>query len=333
VAATYLVTGAAGFIGARFVESCAARGISVVSVDRESHFRTRPEHADVRFGVILDRDRLGHAPLPELSAIVHLGACTDTTQTDAEYLERQNVASSKLVWGIARERGIPFVYASSAATYGAGEHGFDDDEAKIARLRPLNPYGDSKQRFDLWALGEDSRGAAPPAWCGFKLFNVYGFGERHKRAMASVMLQAYDQIGRHGGVSLFRSHREGIADGEQRRDFVYVEDAVEALHFAAARPIPRGIFNLGSGRARSFLDLARAVFRAIGREPRIRFVDTPAHIREHYQYFTEARLERLRAQGFTRPFTPLEEGVARSIDRLDRAAGAPLVREHLLGQT
>ncbi|MCU0669522.1 MAG: ADP-glyceromanno-heptose 6-epimerase [Myxococcota bacterium] len=319
MSAPILVTGAAGFIGARFVESCAARGLDVVSVDRAAHFVERPEHAGVAFGRIVDRDAL-FAWLadgaPRLAGIVHLGACTDTTQLDVAYLERVNVDYSKRLWRFACERAVPFVYASSAATYGDGAHGYDDDESRVDALVPLNPYGDSKQRFDRFALAEAGRGAAPPVWSGFKFFNVYGFGERHKGRMASVVLHAFDQIRATGRVRLFRSHRGGIADGEQKRDFVAVEDVVDALHFALAMPLARGLYNLGTGSARTFLDLAHATFAALGRAPTIDFVDTPAELRARYQYFTEARMQKLRAAGWSHPATPLEAGVARSVARL-----------------
>ena len=212
-----LVTGAAGFIGARFVESCNASGESVLSVDETDYF-ARPEHAGIDFGTVVDPDALidgieagAHAP----RAIVHLGACTDTTELDLELLRRRNLEYSRGLWRFAAARGIPFVYASSAATYGAGEHGWDDDEATLERLRPLNPYGRSKHDFDRWALAQDQAGEAPPAWSGFKFFNVYGFGERHKGRMASVVLQAFDQINGAGRVWLFRSHRDDVEDGHQ----------------------------------------------------------------------------------------------------------------------
>jgi ADP-L-glycero-D-manno-heptose 6-epimerase len=313
------VTGAAGFIGSRFVESCAGRGIACVAVDHPDHFHSRREHAAVPYGRIVGRDELFRwlvAERPKLSGIVHLGACTDTTQRDVAFLERVNVDYSRRLWRHAAEAGLPFVYASSAATYGDGAQGFDDDESRIPALRPLNPYGDSKQRFDLCALAEAARGAAPPCWSGFKLFNVYGHGERHKGRMASVALHAFDQIRASGRVRLFRSHKPGVADGEQRRDFVAVEDVVDALHFALERPLARGIYNLGTGRARSFLELAHAAFAALGEKPEIEFIDTPEALRARYQYFTEARMEKLRAAGWSRAATSLEEGIARYAKRL-----------------
>jgi ADP-L-glycero-D-manno-heptose 6-epimerase len=317
--APLLVTGAAGFIGARFVASCAERGIPFVAADEPAHFVDRKEHRQLAFGQIIDRERLLEwleTSRPPLRGIVHLGACTDTTQMDRDYLRRVNVAYSQSLWRYAAGHGLPFVYASSAATYGDGAEGYEDDESRISGLRPLNPYGESKQIFDLWALEEASRGFAPPIWSGFKFFNVYGFGERHKGRMSSVVLQSFDQILRSGEVTLFRSHRPGIEDGHQKRDFVYVRDVVEVLHFALEKPLTRGIYNLGTGRARTFLDLVHATFAALGAPPRVRFVDTPAEIRDRYQYFTEARMEKLRAAGYDVAFTSLEEGVRRYVQLL-----------------
>jgi ADP-L-glycero-D-manno-heptose 6-epimerase len=317
--APLLVTGAAGFIGARFLEACVARGNATVAVDRAAHFGERPEHAPVDPRAIVDRDALFDwlaREKPRLAGIVHLGACTDTTELDAEFLERTNVEYSRGLWRYATQHGVPFVYASSAATYGDGSAGYDDDEALVPKLQPLNPYGESKQRFDLFALAEDARGAAPPVWSGFKFFNVYGFGERHKGRMASVALHAFDQIRASDRVRLFRSHRPDVADGAQKRDFVAVDDVLAVLHFALEKPLARGLYNLGTGRARTFLDLARASFAALGREPRIDFIDTPEDLRPRYQYFTEARLQKLRAAGYTQPFTELEAGVARYVKQL-----------------
>ena len=310
-----LVTGAAGFIGARFVALHGA-GRPLISVDQQSQFTARPEHAGIGFGTVVDRDALPQwlaSERPALAGIVHLGACTDTTELDVAYLTRVNLEYSQMLWRHAAEQRIPFVYASSAAVYGDGALGYDDDDALTPRFKPLNPYGDSKLQFDIWALDEERRGHTPPAWSGFRFFNVYGPGERHKGKMASVILHAFDQIRAGGEVTLFRSHRAGIADGEQRRDFVSVDDVVDVLAFALAQPLPRGIFNLGTGTARTFLDLVRATFRALDAPERIRFVDTPEAIRERYQYFTEARMERLRAAGWTRDFARLEDGVARYV--------------------
>lgn len=322
MASPLLVTGAAGFIGSRFVESCNRAGKSVVSVDEPKYFSGRPEHAAIDFQTRVDRKDLfawleQEKPRPE--AVVHLGACTDTTELDVRLLNELNLDYSKRLWRWCTEQRVPFVYASSAATYGAGEAGYDDDEAGIPSLRPLNPYGESKQAFDVWALGQARDGQAPPAWAGFKFFNVYGFGERHKEKMASVILHAFDQIRAGGRLKLFKSYRPGIADGFQARDFIFVDDVVKVLWFAVRKPIPRGVFNLGTGRARTYLDLGTAVFRALGAPVQIDYVDMPPGLRERYQYFTEAKMERLRGAGFRDPFTSLEDGVAAYVAALAKA--------------
>jgi ADP-L-glycero-D-manno-heptose 6-epimerase len=318
-----LLTGAAGFIGSRVARSLAGRDdVSLISVDARGHFRSREEHRGIAFGEIVGRDELmgwlGNAR-PGLAAILHIGACSDTLEMDAAYLRKMNVEYSQRLWTYAAEHGVPFVYASSAATYGAGENGYDDAEENIPLLRPLNPYGESKQAFDRWVLEQDRAGRRPPAWSGFKFFNVYGFGERHKGRMASVALHAYDQVKSRGYVELFRSHKEGIADGEQKRDFVYVDDVVAVLQYAWETSLPRGIYNLGSGRARTFLELAWALFDATAQGEVVRFVDTPVAVRGRYQYFTEAPMAKLRAAGYERPFVPLEEGIRRYVRELEGA--------------
>jgi ADP-L-glycero-D-manno-heptose 6-epimerase len=314
-----VVTGAAGFVGARTVEALTTRGVPVISVDHPDKFDSRPEHAGIAFGTRVPMDAIdawlgthGH----DVRAIVHMGACTDTRETDRAYLDTVNVGSSQQLWRRALEFGVPLIYASSAATYGAGELGYEDDEALLPRLKPLNAYGDSKQQFDLWALGEERAGRHPQAWCGLKFFNVYGFGERHKGPMSSVVIQAFDQIRQTGRVRLFKSHRPDIADGHQARDFVFVDDVVGVLVELVERPLARGIYNVGSGQARTFLDLARATFAALDRPEQIEFIETPADLRKTYQYFTEAPMARLRAAGFARNPTPLEDGVRQYVARL-----------------
>jgi ADP-L-glycero-D-manno-heptose 6-epimerase len=318
-----LVTGAAGFIGKRFVAACNARKIPVVSVDARAYFAERGEKTGIDFGEIVDREellsRLSKGSMT-FSGIVHLGACTDTTELDVAYLNRLNLEYSKSLWNYAAEKKLTFVYASSAATYGEGELGYGDDESRMHLLKPLNPYGESKLQFDLWALADEKRGHAPPAWSGFKFFNVYGFGERHKEKMASVVMHAFDQIGKTGRVRLFRSHKAGIADGHQARDFVYVRDVVDVLFFALEKPLARGIYNLGSGRARTFLDLVHATFAALGKPPQIEFFDTPIELRERYQYFTQAEMQKLVRAGYTRPFTSLEDGVRDYVLQLTAAS-------------
>lgn len=315
-----LVTGAAGFVGARLVEHLNRLGVPVVSCDVLRHFDERPEHGGLDFGTRVDRDELADwlPKAPPLGAVLHMGACADTTETDTAFLDRVNVGASRLLWRHCTGHGIPLLYASSAATYGDGSAGYDDDEDRLGELRPLNEYGRSKHAFDLWVLEQERRGHAPPAWSGWKFFNVYGFGERHKGAMASVVLKAFDQIREHGRVRLFRSHRPDVRDGEQQRDFICIDDVVAVLAFALGRPLRRGIYNLGTGRARTFLDLVHAVFAALDREPHIEWIDTPEELRERYQYFTRAEMGKLRAAGYDAPFLTLEEGVQRTIQRLAR---------------
>ncbi|MBI3024920.1 MAG: ADP-glyceromanno-heptose 6-epimerase [Candidatus Tectomicrobia bacterium] len=312
-----LVTGAAGFIGARLAERLIQEGEEVAACDAPGHFKARSEIAALFKacppGQVVDREKLpawlaGLRP-GSVGAIFHMGACTDTTNYDEAYMERMNTACTRTLWGLAARLKAPFLYASSAAVYGDGARGYDDAIPPEA-FSPLNPYGWSKQRFDAWALGE-GQSERPPRWAGFRFFNVYGFAETHKGKMASVLRQAFTQIQERGRVRLFRSHRAGIADGRQKRDFILAEDLVDVLLHAWRRGLPDGIYNLGTGRARTFLDLVQAAFAAVGAEPRIDFIDMPPHIRERYQYFTEARMEKLRAAGYRRPFAPIDEGAAR----------------------
>lgn len=320
--APYLVTGAAGFIGARFVESCNQRGIPVISVDREAYFQQRSQHQGIHFGTLIDRDVLQKHLGVDLNpqAIIHLGACANTMELDEAYLDRVNVKYSQFLWEYASKKQIPLVYASSAATYGDGSLGYNDLEENIPHLRPLNPYGQSKQTFDLWALAQEKKGITPAQWSGFKFFNVYGWGENHKGPMASVVLHSFHQIRKENKIQLFRSHRTGIADGHQKRDFIHVNDIVNVLHFALEKPISRGIYNLGTGHARTFLDLARAVFHALGKDENIEFIDTPEAIRDRYQYFTEAKMERIRSLGYNLPFQSLEEGIQCYIQQLKKSS-------------
>jgi len=320
-----LVTGAAGFIGSQFVRACNERCIPVVSVDELEQFSNRLEHAGIDFGEKVDLENLFDWLAAESRAfrgIVHLGACSDTTETDQTFLDRVNLGYSKNIWNYATAHATPLVYASSAATYGAGEQGYEDDEGNFDKLKALNLYGDSKLRFDIWALEQEAQGIEPPAWSGFKFFNVYGPGERHKGKMSSVVLQSFDRIRLTGGMELFRSHREGIEDGHQSRDFIFIDDVVDVLFFSLEKPIRRGIYNLGTGKARTFYDLARAVFHTLEVPENIIFIDTPEAIRDQYQYFTEASMEKLRGQGYDKPFTSLEEGVRQYVQALLMAEGS-----------
>lgn len=311
----HLVTGGAGFIGSNLVAALAARGAEVMVVDRLRGGLKWRNLAHHTIAGILPPEELDAflARAPRIEAVFHLGAISDTTVTDGDLVARTNIALSQRLWDWCAERRVPFLYASSGATYGDGSQGFDDDlrAEALARLRPLNLYGWSKLAFDrrvaqMLALGHP----APPQWAGLRFFNVYGPNEYHKGRMQSVVAHKFAQIMKGEAATLFASDREGIADGEQKRDFVHVDDCVAAMLWLLDNPRASGLFNIGSGTARTFLDLVRAIYAALGRNADIRFVPMPEDLRGKYQYFTEARLDRLRAAGFTRPTTTLEDGVA-----------------------
>jgi ADP-L-glycero-D-manno-heptose 6-epimerase len=306
-----VVTGAAGFIGSALITRLNQANFRyIVAVDDFSHPDKQANLDGKDIAHFVNRDNF-FAWLDrhheEVEFVFHIGARTDTTETDWSLLDRLNLHYSKLVWQACCQYQIPLVYASSAATYGDGQLGYSDDEANIGQLRPLNLYGESKQEFDKWALAQPEK---PFFWAGLKFFNVYGPNEYHKKRMASVAFHAFRQIQETGRMRLFRSHRPDFADGGQTRDFVYVKDLVEVLFFLMRHRKDSGIYNLGTGQGRTFLDLAHALFAALGKEPQIDFVDTPADIRDKYQYFTEADMAKLRAIGYDRPFRTLEEGVA-----------------------
>ncbi|MBV9537517.1 MAG: ADP-glyceromanno-heptose 6-epimerase [Acidisphaera sp.] len=311
-----IVTGGAGFIGSNLLAALEARGESdLVVCDRLRHGTKWHNIARRMIEAIVHPDDLAtfldqHAG--EVAAIFHMGAISDTTATDGDLVVRTNVAFSAALWKACARHRIPFIYASSAATYGNGETGFHDDNslAHMRTLRPLNLYGWSKWLFDCWVLRTVAKGEpAPPVWAGLRFFNVYGPNEYHKGAMQSLVSKiiATHRLGE--PVALFKSHREGVAHGEQMRDFVWVDDVVDAMLWLRQRSEPAGILNLGTGLARSFRDLATAAIRATGEEPRIEYVDMPEAIRPAYQYYTCACMDRLRGLGYNRPFTVLEDGV------------------------
>ncbi len=312
-----VVTGAAGFIGSCLVGELLKAGYTdIVAVDDFSRADKVPNLAGKTLTARIHRDEFFtwlDANERFVQFIFHLGARTDTTEFDHRIFDELNVRYSQRVWEACVRFGIPLVYASSAATYGAGERGYDDDHATIPNLRPLNPYGESKQAFDVWALQQAAGGVgtvgAPYFWAGLKFFNVYGPNEDHKGRMASVVFHAFNQISGTGGMKLFRSHRPEYEDGGQLRDFVYVKDVCSVCIWLMEHRRHPAIYNLGSGTARTFLDLARATFAALDRPERIEFIDTPADIRDKYQYFTEAQMEKLRSAGYDRAFSSLEEGV------------------------
>jgi ADP-L-glycero-D-manno-heptose 6-epimerase len=306
-----VVTGAAGFIGSCLVARLNLEGFNaVVAVDKFDDPAKRANLEGKRLAEKVDRDAFFewlavHQETVEF--IFHIGARTDTAEFDRDLLSSLNTEYSKQVWKKCVEHQIPLVYASSAATYGMGESGYADDESMIGQLKPLNPYGASKNEFDKWVLQQEQ---APFFWAGLKFFNVYGPNEYHKGRMASVVMHAYHQIRQTGGMKLFRSHRQDIADGEQRRDFIYVKDVVDVCYYLMRNRNHSGIYNLGTGKARSFVDLTRAVFTALNMPENIEFIDTPEDIRDKYQYFTEARMDKLRGLGYDKEFTELEDGVA-----------------------
>jgi ADP-L-glycero-D-manno-heptose 6-epimerase len=314
----YLVTGGAGFIGSNLVAALCDRGAEVMVVDRlggGEKWRNLARHPIAGLLPPEELEAFWRAE-PPLDAVLHLGAISDTTATDADLVAATNFTLPLWLWSACAEREIPFLYASSAATYGDGSQGFDDDPSPeaLARLRPLNLYGWSKHAFDRRVADLLARGApAPPQWAGLKFFNVYGPNEYHKGRMASVVFHKFREITRGEPARLFRSDRPDIADGAQMRDFVHVDDCVAVMLWLLDNPQVSGLFNLGSGRARSFLDLTRAIFAATGREEAIEFVDMPPDLVGRYQYFTEAPLGRLRAAGYAGQMTPLEEGVRRYV--------------------
>ncbi len=305
-----IVTGAAGFIGSCLVSRLSSDNFNaIVAVDNFDNSDKNKNLIGKKIMEQVERDEF----LPwldenheEVEFIFHIGAITDTAEFDKDLLDKLNTNFTRKIWQKSIVYQIPLIYASSAATYGMGENGFDDDENRIEKLKPLNPYGESKNEFDKWALKQTEQ---PFFWAGLKFFNVYGPNEYHKGRMASVIFHAYHQIRETGGMKLFRSHNPDYRDGEQMRDFVYVKDVVEACVFLMHHRKNSGIYNVGSGKARSFLDLTRAVFNALEMEENITFIDTPEDIRDKYQYFTEAKMDKLRSIGFGYKFHSLEEGI------------------------
>jgi len=306
-----VVTGAAGFIGSALVGELLRQGWQdIVAVDDFSRAAKAPNLEGKKLTAKVERSEFFtwlEANEKLVQFIFHLGARTDTTEFDRSIFDTLNVQYSKDMWKACVKYGIPLVYASSAATYGGGELGYSDkDDSLPQRLKPLNPYGESKNEFDIWALTEEKK---PYFWAGLKFFNVYGPNEYHKGRMASVVFHAFNQIQEQGSMKLFRSHNPDYKDGEQLRDFVYVKDVCSVCLFLLEHRKNSGLYNLGSGKARTFLDLVQATFQALGKEEQISFVDTPADIRDKYQYFTEADMRKLQSIGYDIPFTSLEEGV------------------------
>ena len=306
-----VVTGAAGFIASGLVAKLNQEGYNdVVLVDDFSHEGKRKNFEGKKYSAMVDREQFQSWLVDnhrQVEFIFHLGARTNTAEFDRGIFDKLNLGYSQMIWNACVEYGIPVVYASSAATYGMGEHGYSDDHAVIPKLKPLNPYGDSKNDFDKWALGQEKQ---PYFWAGLKFFNVYGPNEFHKGRMASVIFHSFNQIKTSGKMKLFRSHNPSFTDGGQMRDFVYVKDLCDVMFFLMQHRKNSGIYNMGTGKARTFLDLTKATFKAMGVAEDIGFVDTPEDIRDKYQYFTEADMSKLRSIGYSKPFTSLEDGVA-----------------------
>lgn len=316
-----VVTGGAGFIGSNIVARLTAEtAYDVVVCDRLetadlAKWKNLAKHpvADFWSPEELFEQLERHAD--RIETVIHMGAISSTTEPDADLILRTNFTLSRDLWDWCTIRDARLIYASSAATYGDGETGFnDDDDAKsLSQLRPLNAYGYSKMLFDQYAVRQAERGQAPRQWAGLKFFNVYGPNEGHKGGMKSVVAQIWPKVAAGETVSLFKSHNPNYPDGGQLRDFVYVDDVVDIIEFLLQSPEASGVFNVGSGQARSFADLAEATFAAAGKTPSIQYVDMPEAIRDRYQYFTEARMDRIRAAGFEGQSTPLEEGVRRYV--------------------
>ena len=315
-----LVTGGAGFIGSVLARKLNLLGHqNLIIVDRLADSKKWLNLRKIEFDTYIQADEFLEHELeeiaPQLTHIFHIGACSSTTEMDMDYLMTNNVDYSKVLFSVAQAHNIPFIYASSAATYGSGESGYVDDHSTIPSLRPLNPYGYSKQLFDCWALKQSN---APKVWRGFKFFNVFGPNEYHKEEMRSLVHKAFGQINDCGEVKLFKSHRDDFKDGEQMRDFIYVDDIVSALVYSFEHPealVENGIYNLGTGVERSFKDLVSNTFKAMDVPEKIKFVDMPLSIRNQYQYFTQADMTKFKRnfKGFS--FRTLEDSVTEYVQK------------------
>ena len=305
-----VVTGGVGFIGSAIIQALNERGATdFIVVDETDHPEKKKNLTSLKYSELKQKDAFLNSVLnrsvPKVKAIIHMGACSSTTETDEAFLIRNNYNYTRHLAEYALERGIRFIYASSAATYGNGENGYSDDESKLETLEPLNLYGESKQRFDRWAKEQ----GVLDRMVGLKYFNVFGPNEYHKEDMQSMVRKGFMQAQDTGKIQLFKSYQTEYADGGQERDFLYVKDAVEMTLFFLDHPDLNGIFNVGAGVARNWIDLATAVFKAMGKEPQIEFIDMPDSIRAQYQYHTCAGIEKIRSAGYTRSITSLEDAI------------------------
>jgi len=306
----YIVTGAAGFIGSCLTSYLNQQGINnLLLVDDFSRADKLRNLNHKQYLAWIHRDSffgwLGANKVP-IQGIFHLGARTDTSEQNTAIFDRLNLNYTKQVWQYCAQQQVPLVYASSAATYGLGKQGYTDSHDIVPHLRPLNPYGHSKNNFDAWALTQTQQ---PPFWYGLKFFNVYGPNEYHKGRMASVIWHAFKQIQQTQQMRLFRSHKPTVANGEQQRDFVYVKDVVQVCTWLMAQKAPSGLYNVGTGRAETFLNLTKATFAALQIAPNISFIDTPIDIRATYQYYTQANIQKLQNVGYTKPFHTITQGI------------------------
>jgi ADP-L-glycero-D-manno-heptose 6-epimerase len=305
-----VVTGAAGFIGSCLISKLNKEHFNaIIAVDDFSKTEKKTNLLGKKTLQKIERKEFQNwlkTNAKDVELIYHIGARTDTTEFDKHIFEELNLNYSKMLWEICSKENIPFIYASSAATYGLGEFGYEDSHEIVTKLNPLNPYGHSKNDFDIWALNQKEH---PPYWAGLKFFNVYGPNEYHKGRMASVIFHTFNQIKLNGEMKLFRSHNPNYSNGGQLRDFIYVKDLIDVCLFLKNNKFQSGIYNLGTGKARTFLDLAENTFLALNKEAKISFIDTPEDIRDKYQYFTEANMNKLISAGFTKKFHSLEEGI------------------------
>ena len=311
-----IVTGAAGFIGSCMVGKLNSLNIdNIIIVDDFTKENKLKNWTNKHFSDKIQREdffKWAELNIQKIDFIIHLGARTDTTESDYSVFEELNLSYSQRMWSFATKHGIPLLYASSAATYGDGRFGYSDNEKNISKLVPLNAYGKSKNEFDKWVLKQKNQ---PPYWAGFKFFNVYGPNEYHKGRMSSVIYHSYNQIHETGKIKLFRSHNPAYLDGEQLRDFIYVKDVINVLYWFLQKPRKSSIYNLGTGYARHFLSLANATFRALNIEPSIEFIDIPIDIRNQYQYYTQAEMKKLKSLGYRKSFHSLENGIDEYVTR------------------
>ncbi len=306
-----VITGAAGFIASNLISKLNSENFKdIILVDDFSKIHKKQNYINKTYTDLVNRnDFFDWLDKNEkfVQFIFHLGARTDTTEFDKSIFDELNLNYSKKVWTACVKYGLPLIYASSAATYGIGDLGYNDSHEIITKLKPLNPYGESKNNFDIWALNQPKK---PYFWAGIKFFNVYGPNEYHKGRMASVVFHSFNQIKQTKKMNLFKSHNKNFKDGEQKRDFIYVKDVIDVLYFLMNQRKTSGLFNLGTGKARTFYDLADNVFKSLNIKTDINFIDTPKDIRDKYQYFTEANITKLRNIGYSKKFYSLEEGIS-----------------------